>query len=106
MPGSIPHREHSTQKPDQCRRARTAAQGCPQPAGQSSSAAYLGGYSRAGADQCQSQKVIGFLTAAARNALYGLEGLVIFDRPWRIGAHDSSWMVSQMSVQIVQLWAS
>jgi hypothetical protein len=40
MPGSIPQRQRSTQKPDQCRRARTAGPGCPQPAGQSSSAAY------------------------------------------------------------------
>ena len=40
MPGSIPQRERITQKPDQCRRARTAGSGCPQPAGQSSSAAY------------------------------------------------------------------
>ncbi len=40
MPGSIPQRERSTQKPDQCRRARTVGSGCPQPAGQSSSAAY------------------------------------------------------------------
>ena len=40
MPGSTPQRERSTQKPDQCRRARTGSSGCPQPAGQSSSAAY------------------------------------------------------------------
>jgi hypothetical protein len=33
MPGSIPQRERSTQKPDQCRRARTAGSGRPQPAG-------------------------------------------------------------------------
>ena len=32
--------EHSTQKPGQCPRARTAGSGCPKPAGQSSSAAY------------------------------------------------------------------
>ena len=35
-PGPIPQRERSTQKPDQCRRARTAVSGCPQPAGQTS----------------------------------------------------------------------
>jgi hypothetical protein len=47
MPGSIPQRERSTQKPGQGRRARTAGSGCPQPAGQSSSAAY-----RIGAEVC------------------------------------------------------
>jgi hypothetical protein len=31
MSGSIPQRERSTQKPDQCRRARTPGSGCPQP---------------------------------------------------------------------------
>ncbi len=40
MPDSIAQREPSTQKLDQCRRARTAGSGCAQPAGQSSSAAY------------------------------------------------------------------
>ncbi len=40
MPGSIPQRKRSTQKPHQCRRARTAGSGCPQPAEHSSSAAY------------------------------------------------------------------
>jgi hypothetical protein len=40
MPGVNRQRERSTQKPDECRRARTAGSGCPQPAGQSSSAAY------------------------------------------------------------------
>lgn len=40
MTGSILLRERSTQKPDQRRRARTTGSECPQPAGQSSSAAY------------------------------------------------------------------
>ena len=40
MPRVTRQRERSTQKPDECRRARTAGSGCPQPAGQSSSAAY------------------------------------------------------------------
>ena len=40
MTGTILLRERSAQKPDQCRRARTTGSECPQPAGQSSSAAY------------------------------------------------------------------
>ena len=58
MPGSIAQREPSTQKLDQCRRARTAGSGCAQPAGQSSSAAYRTAGTRAGCPATRPRTVI------------------------------------------------